>query len=209
MDLDREQSCFVCSLEGQDLTREGPGNWCTPRLLCCDHKGAAVLPTGEPLVSFLERARPDTWIPEGEPFSFVINPVTVANRRGWLRFKFGGYLVEEEIFPSSSFFEWAVMHFHSSVDHLYTAYSKPESINIGLARTLCWGDWAYQRRVDAFLRERNTSFPRSVEECYEIVKTLPRPYTMEVEPGSECDEEILETFKALVERRFGHLRQAE
>jgi hypothetical protein len=176
-------------------------------MLCAVHKKAAMLPTGELLEAFLNRMQPETWLPEGEAFSFVLNPVTVASRRGWVQFKFGGFAVYEELFPSSNFFEWATMHW--AVEALYQASFGPGGRTITSARKLAWGGWAYQRAVDESLRSRNISFPRSVEEAYEIVKSLPSPYGEEIQPKADCDGAILTTYETLVARRFGHLREAE
>lgn len=200
-------NCFACHPKTPDLSRESPGSWCEPRTLCAIHKDTAILPTGEPLRAFLDRAEPDTWLPEGEIFSFVINPVTIANLRGWLCFKFGGYAVYEEVFPSSNFFEWATMHW--APDVLYETQSAPNQPGTASARKLAWGGWAYQGKVDRWLRDRNITFPRSVEEAYEITNSIPLPYLEQNQPKADCDEEIESTYQTLVSKRFGHLRKIQ
>jgi hypothetical protein len=189
------------------LSQERPGSWYEPKTLCGAHKQAAMLPTGETLEAFFGRMGPGAWLPEGEPFSFVINPVIVANHRGWLYLKFGGYAVYEEVFPSSNFFEWATMHW--AVDALYEARPVPNGPGIVAARKLAWGGWAYQRMVDGWLRQRNITFPRSVEEAYEIVRALPSPYSEDVQPKGDCDGAILTAYELLVARRFGHFGDAQ
>lgn len=195
-------SCFACNPERQDLSQERPGNWCEPRALCAAHKQAAILPTGERLEAFLSRRAPGTCLPEGETFSFLINPVSVANHRGWLFFKFGGYAIYEEVFLSSNIFEWATMHW--DVQALHDTHPVGGDPDITSARKLAWGGWAYQRAVDATLRKSNITFPRSVEEAYEILQSLPSPWSEEIQPKADCDEAILATHQMLLARRFGH-----
>ena len=94
---------------------------------------------------------------------------------------------------------------HWAADQLYQSQSDAGGPGIEAARKMAWGGWAYQLAVNAALLERRITFPRSVEEAYEIVESLPSPYSEEIQPKADSDEAILSAYQALVARRFGLL----
>ncbi len=168
--------------------------------LCDPHKAAAVLPTGERLSAFLAREKA-MW-PEGELYSYLINPVDVEGHRGWLHFKFGGYAILEELFPSADFSEWLAMHW--GADRLYKIACISGGPEVMAVRGL-YTDWLYLEAVRGELAKRGVEFPRSVGEAYEVVSSLPHIASDRFKPGVEHDQAARAIYQSLVARRFGHL----
>ena len=80
-----------------------------PPAACTKCTGRARLVLGDALVA--DVVRPAEPLPtEGNLPSFLLNPVVIDGRRGWVDFAEGRYLIFEEVTPSTDFFDYLVQH---------------------------------------------------------------------------------------------------
>ncbi|MFO0956542.1 MAG: hypothetical protein U0800_03635 [Isosphaeraceae bacterium] len=195
-----DTECWACNPAPGRFLAEQPGRWCRPRAMLCEgHKAAVILPTGERLAEFLGR-EPGLQI-EGEPYSYILNPVTVGGFRGWLHFKFGGYAVLEELFPCSDYAEWILLHW--DVDRLHRVFQaggEKEAV-----RSL-YADWLYLASIRAGLSRLGVDFPRSPAEAAQILRELPPIHSDRFVSRPNDDDAAGRVYQDLVLRRFGHLQ---
>ncbi|MCB9135044.1 MAG: hypothetical protein H6636_06435 [Anaerolineales bacterium] len=215
------KACFVDESPPL-LAREHPNQWMTCRTACDEHRSLALLPDGENLFAFLARRADKTFPFEGSGFNYLINPVTLKGIRSWCDFHFETPVIYEEIFPSTTYFDFFVQHIEEIQPFFYLfcqTYEKLQESGSFFNTILAIRKenpttekylndlinmWTLQESLHNELKARRLSWLESPDQAHELFFTVYERLNEETVLANVVND-MLERLLELGKVRFAHL----